>query len=121
MSLSCQRWAAPGDAAVAAEAVVGNGAQASEVAAAIEEIPGAEVIALRPSMRGDKRVAVRFNLAARQAAESAPHSNYVEKFEASDNLRWSLSTENVAADEKPLGHAAEQVPAAGGAITTAER
>ena len=109
------------DAAVAAEAVVGNGAQASEVAEAIEEIPGAEVIALRPSMRGDKRVAVRFNLAARQAAESAPHSNYVEKFEASDNLRWSLSTENVAADEKPLGHAAEQVPAAGGAITTAER
>jgi hypothetical protein len=54
-------------------------------------------------MRGDKRVAIRFNLAARKASEEAPHEAYVKKFEASDNLRWSLSDEAVAANEKPLG------------------
>jgi hypothetical protein len=54
-------------------------------------------------MRGDKRVAIRFNLVARQASEGAPHDDYVEKFKASDNLRWSLSDEVVAANEKPLG------------------
>ena len=58
-----------------------------------------------PSMRGDKRVAIRFNLTARKASEAAPHDDYVEKFKASDNLRWSLSDEAVAANEKPLGQA----------------
>ena len=46
-------------------------------------------------MRGDKRVAVRFNLVARKASDEATHEDYVEKFEASDNLKWSLSGETV--------------------------
>lgn len=77
--------------------------QSSQVARAIEDIPGAEAIKLAPSMRGDKRVAVRFNLAARQASDTAKHEGYVEKVKASDNLRWSLSGGMSASDEKPLG------------------
>jgi hypothetical protein len=49
---------------------------------------------------------MRFNLeAARKATESLPHREYTEAFAASDNLRWSLSNETVAGDEKPLGKA----------------
>jgi spore germination cell wall hydrolase CwlJ-like protein len=112
-------------AAIAAEAALGNGTQGSEVTAAVAEIPGAEALPLTPSMRGDKRVAIRFNLAARTASAKAPHSDYVERVEASDNLRWSLSNEIVAADEKPLGKPAAK-PASGGsaggaAIASAER
>jgi hypothetical protein len=51
------------------------------------------------------RVAVRFNPAARKAAEEAPHREYVDKVEASDNLRWSLSGDIVKESEKPLGKA----------------
>ena len=75
----------------------------STVAAAIKNIPGAEAIKLAPSMRGDKRVAVRFNLAARQASDQASHEDYSQKFAASDTLKWSLSSEVVADNEKPLG------------------
>ena len=109
------------DAAIAAEAVVGNGTPGSEMAEAVIEIPGAQALPLTPSMRGDKRVAIRFNLAARKAAETAPHSNYVEKFGASDNLRWSLSNETVASSEKPLGQAAGAASGDGAAVATAER
>jgi len=77
--------------------------QSSQVARAIEDIPGAEPIKLAPSMRGDKRVAVRFNLAARKASDTAKHEEYVEKVKASDNLRWSLSGGMAAADQQPLG------------------
>ena len=100
-------------AALAAEAATANQAQPGTVAEAVAEIPGAEAIPLKPSMRGDKQVAVRFNLVAREAAEKAEHKEYVEKVEASDNLRWVLSGESSAASEKPLGAAAE--PATGGA------
>ena len=41
-----------------------------------------------PSMRGDKRVAVRFKLAARKASDEATHEDYSRKFDASDNLKW---------------------------------
>jgi spore germination cell wall hydrolase CwlJ-like protein len=75
----------------------------SAVAAAIEDIPGAEAIKLAPSMRGDKRVAVRFNLAARKASDEAPHEEYSKKFETSDNLKWALSGDTAASNEKPLG------------------
>jgi spore germination cell wall hydrolase CwlJ-like protein len=77
----------------------------SEVAKAIEEIPGAEALKLAPSLRGDKRVAVRFNLAARKASEEARHEDYSNKFEASDNLKWSLSSDAVADNQQPLGKA----------------
>ena len=75
-------------------------------AKAIAEIPGAEVLKLAPSMRGDKRVAVRFNLAAREATDKIQAKPYVEQVKASDNLRWSLSGGMAAADDKPLGKAA---------------
>jgi len=73
------------------------------VAAAIRDIPGAEPLKLAPSLRGDKRVGVRFNLVARKASEEAPHEAYTKKFEVSDNLKWSLSSEPVADNQQPLG------------------
>jgi spore germination cell wall hydrolase CwlJ-like protein len=78
-------------------------AQPGTVAEAVAKIPGAEAIKLTPSMRGDKRVAVRFNLVARKASDEATHEDYAKKFEASDNLRWSLSGEATASNEQPLG------------------
>jgi spore germination cell wall hydrolase CwlJ-like protein len=77
--------------------------QAGSLAAAIEKIPGAEPLKLSPSMRGDKRVAVRFNLVARKAAAEAKPEDYAEKFRASDNLKWSLSGDTVAENQQPLG------------------
>jgi len=77
-----------------------------QLARAIKNIPGAEPLKLTPSMRGNKRVAVRFNLVARKAADDAVHEDYNKKFEASDNLKWSLSGESVAQNEQPLGRAA---------------
>lgn len=100
-------------AALAAEAATAHQAQPASVAEAVEEIPGAEPIRLEPSMRGDKRVAVRFNLAAREASDKVEHKDYVEKFATSDNLKWSLSGDPFASNEKPLGKAAA-APASGG-------
>jgi hypothetical protein len=94
--------------AIAAEAALGNGLQSGEVAKAAAEIPGAEILVMAPSMRGDKRVAIRFNLVARQASNEASHTDYVERVGASENLRWSLSNDIVAADEKPLGKPADK-------------
>ena len=67
-------------------------------------------------MRGDKRVAVRFNLAGRKAADDATavHEDYVKKFEASDNLKYALSGAVTASSEQPLGKPAA-TPASGGA------
>ena len=87
--------------ALAAEAVSVAKVSTAGVAAVLEEVPGAERLA--PSMRGDKRVAVRFNQTARKASDEAPHKAYVEKFEASDNLRWALSGDGAAASQAPLG------------------
>lgn len=73
----------------------------------IKQIPGAEVWKLTPDMRGDKRVAVRFNLVARKASDEASHEDYTKKFEASDNLKWSLSSDSVADNsQQPLGKSA---------------
>jgi spore germination cell wall hydrolase CwlJ-like protein len=82
------------------------------VAQAVKEIPGAEPLKLAPSLRGDKRIAVRFNLVARKAAAEAPHEEYDKKFSASDNLKWTLSGDTVAQDQQPLGRSAE-APSAG--------
>jgi hypothetical protein len=88
-------------AAVAAEtAYAAQQAAATTAAELAAAIPGAEV--KKPE---EGRLAIRFNLAARKAVEEAPHHDYVDKFEASDNLRWSLSGAAVAAEEKPLGKA----------------
>jgi spore germination cell wall hydrolase CwlJ-like protein len=85
-------------AALAAEAAQpAVEAQAATAEEAVAAIPGAEL------KKDEGRVAIRFNLAARKAVEEAPRRNYVDKFEASDNLRWSLSDKIVEANEKPLG------------------
>jgi hypothetical protein len=85
-------------AALAAEAAQAAApATAEQVAAAI---PGAEATTLE-----DGRQSVRFQMAARQAVEDAPRGQYVEKFGASDNLRWSLNGGAPAAAEKPFGSA----------------
>lgn len=86
--------------------------QSSPVSEAIAALPGAEELPLSPSMRGDKRVAVRFTQVARKAAEEAPHQDYGKTFEASDNLKWALSSNAVGADQKPLGQAAAPAPTA---------
>jgi hypothetical protein len=75
----------------------------SQLAQAIKDIPGAETIKLAPSLRGDKRVAVRFNLVARKAAQEAPHEDYAKQFAVSDNLKWSLSGQSTAENQAPLG------------------
>ena len=91
-----------------------------QVAEAIKDIPGAEPLKLAPSLRGDKRVAVRFNLEARMASDEAVHEDYAKKFEASDNLKWSLSTDVVASNEKPLGKA-QPAPASSAAGAGTQR
>jgi hypothetical protein len=91
----------------------------NQVAKAIEDIPGAEALKLAPSLRGDKRVAVRFNLAARKAADDVKHEDYSSKFAASDNLKWSLSSDTVADNQQPLGKASTGAVSASGA--TAQR
>jgi spore germination cell wall hydrolase CwlJ-like protein len=91
---------------LAALSVVHVPAQTGPLATAIKDIPGAEPLKLNPSMRGDKRVGVRFNLTARKAADEATHEDYSQKFEASDNLKWTLSGDSVASNEQPLGKSA---------------
>ena len=82
---------------------------AQDEVAQAAEIPGAEI---EKAPAG--RVAVRFNLAtlvaARKAADEAPHEEYVEKVAASDNLRWTLSATTEKSDQKPLGRAGSGPP-----------
>lgn len=85
----------------------------SQLAQAVKDIPGAEPLKLAPSLRGDKRVAVRFNLVARKASEEASHEDYDKKFEVSDNLKWSLSDNSVAQNQQPLGRSTPPTTAAG--------
>jgi spore germination cell wall hydrolase CwlJ-like protein len=102
-------------AALAVPHVIPVYGQQGQVAEAIKEIPGAEAIHLAPSMRGDKRVAVRFNLAAREASKDVAPVDYEKKFEVSDNLKYALSSETVATSEQPLGKAPAPATAGGGA------
>ena len=88
----------------------------NQVAEAIKEIPGAQAIKLAPSLRGDKRVAVRFNLAARKASDEVAHEDYSKKFEVSDNLKWALSNDTVAENQQPLGKPAP-APAGAAAVS----
>jgi spore germination cell wall hydrolase CwlJ-like protein len=106
-------------AAVAAAAVNAANRQ-SGVAEVLRDIPGAEPLKLAPSMRGDKRVAVRFNVVARAASEKAVHEDYVKSFSASDNLKWALSNQTVAQNEKPLGASTQPAPAPSAATSGVE-
>ena len=90
------------NAALAAPHVTPAGPQ-SQVAEAVKDIPGAEALKLAPSMRGDKRVAIRFNLVARKASDDVTTQDYTKKFEASDNLKYALSPQSVGTNEQPLG------------------
>jgi hypothetical protein len=100
-------------AALAAVHVISQ--QPGSLAAAIGRIPGAEPLKLSPSMRGEKRVAVRFNLAARNASADVKPADYAQRFGASDNLKWSLSGDAVAENQQPLGKPAPAAAAPGGA------
>lgn len=84
----------------------------SQLAQAIKAIPGAERLKLSPSLRGDKRVAIRFNLVARKASEAVKSEDYSRQFSASDNLKWSLSNETVSANQQPLGRSVNSSPVA---------
>jgi spore germination cell wall hydrolase CwlJ-like protein len=90
------------NAALAAEAATAGQEPAAAVAE-ITELPGVETIKLTPSMRGDKRVAVRFNQVAREASEKAIHEDYVKRVEATDNLKFALSSDTASTTEAPLG------------------
>jgi len=87
--------------------------ESGQLAEAIRDIPGAQAIKLTPSMRRDKRVAVRFNLVAREASKDVAPVDYDQKFEVSDNLKYALSSQPVAENQQPLGKPAGA--AAGGA------
>jgi spore germination cell wall hydrolase CwlJ-like protein len=95
----------------------------SQVAEAVKDIPGAEALKLAPSMRGDKRVAIRFNLVARKASDNVAAEEYTKKFEVSDNLKYALSSETVGRNEQPLGRPAASpsasAPAAAGGANLA--
>ena len=93
--------------------------QQGQLAQAIKDIPGAEAIKLAPSMRGDKRVSVRFNLTAREASKNVVAEDYNKKFEASDNLKYALSSDTVASNEQPLGKASSH--GASGSAAGSER
>jgi hypothetical protein len=94
--------------------------QGEEVAELVDTVAGAEALPLQPSMRGDKRVAVRFNQVARKASAEAPHIDYAAKFDASDNLKYALSGETTAANQQPLGKPASP-PSGGSTIASADR
>jgi spore germination cell wall hydrolase CwlJ-like protein len=102
-------------AALAAPHVTPATAQ-SQLAEAVKDIPGAEALKLAPSMRGDKRVAIRFNLVARKASDEVTTNDYTKKFESSDNLKYALSSETVGSNEKPLGTAVAP-PSASAAVS----
>lgn len=91
--------------------------QQGQLAKAISDIPGAQALKLAPSMRGDKRVAVRFNLVAREASKNVAPVDYDKKFEISDNLKYALSSDTVAGNQAPLGRPSP--PAAGGGSSEA--
>ena len=83
-------------------------AQAAEQAEAVAEIPGAQALPTVLTRRGERQVAIRFNLAAREAVEKAVAAPKAEAVK-SDNLRWGLSP-GTASSEKPLGKAPEAAP-----------
>ena len=70
------------------------------MAAAITKLDGVQVM-----QNDSKRVRVLFSAEARKAADEAVTRKvaYVERVQASDNLRWAIG--GAAADDKPLGSA----------------
>ncbi|HUG46099.1 MAG TPA: cell wall hydrolase [Sphingomicrobium sp.] len=90
----------PSPAALKAAALAAISNRPEELAAdGLAGIPGAT------AEKGELgRIAVRFNLAeAREAVEKAARKPYVERVEASRNLRWTLSGAGAGSEQKPLG------------------
>lgn len=108
----------PNAQALRSAALVAEATPGTPTEEAIAAIPGAEELATGVGKDG-KRVAIRFNLAARNAVEEAPHVPYVDKVEASDNLRWSLSGPMAETNEKPLGSPAPASPKAKSSVAPA--
>jgi hypothetical protein len=94
--------------------------QQGQLAKAIEEIPGAQAIKLEPSLRGDKRVAVRFNLVAREASKDVAPVDYTKKFESSDNLKYALSADTVGENQVALGKRSGPSSGGGGSQAATE-
>jgi spore germination cell wall hydrolase CwlJ-like protein len=94
--------------------------ESGQLAEAIRDIPGAQAIKLTPSMRRDKRVAVRFNLVAREASKDVAPVDYDQKFEVSDNLKYALSSQPVAENQQPLGKSSARVSGGGTAAGGSE-
>jgi spore germination cell wall hydrolase CwlJ-like protein len=92
-----------------------------QLAKAIKDIPGAEPLKLTPSLRGDKRVAVRFNLVARKASDEVQHQDYTKEFAVSDNLKWSLSGDSVAENQQPLGKKSADTSSTASTSATGQR
>jgi spore germination cell wall hydrolase CwlJ-like protein len=84
----------------------------SEEAKAIAEIPGAETLPTVLTKRGEKQVAIRFNLAAREAVEKAIQNKPAAAPAVSDNLKFALAGGTTEADAKPLGKATPQAATA---------
>ena len=74
-----------------------------------------------PPPEGGHVYGVLSDITARKAADEAPREEYVKKFEASENLRWSLSGETTASNEQPLGKAAPAATGGGSPILSADR
>ena len=89
-------------------------AAAEEEAQAIAEIPGAQALPTVLVKRGEKQVAIRFNLAAREAVEKAVQADRKADVAQSDNLRFALSGGSAAATERPLGKPLAPAATAGG-------
>ncbi len=102
-----QRYAlAEPNVAALREAALIAEAKTDAVIETLEAIPGAEVLADGAiGLKAGDKVAIRFNLAARNAVEEAVKKDkpFIEKVGASDNLKWTLTGGMVEAEEKPLG------------------
>jgi exopolyphosphatase/guanosine-5'-triphosphate,3'-diphosphate pyrophosphatase len=92
--------------------------QPAEIASpvlAATKIDGVQVL-----QNDGKRVRVLFSPEAREAAAKVKVTPYVERVAASDNLRWTLGG-GAAADDEPLGQAAEPAAASAPAVTGSGR
>ncbi|HEX6217808.1 MAG TPA: cell wall hydrolase [Sphingomicrobium sp.] len=101
-------------AALAVDRTVVAPAEAAEQAEAIAEIPGAQALPTVLTRRGERQLAIRFNLKAREAVEQAVQAERPPRAPVSENLKFALSGGTAAAGEKPLGKA-PAAPASPGA------
>ena len=95
----------PDSQALRMAALESDGGDGLTLDEAVAALAGVDPLAPKPG-DPDGRIGLRFNVAAREAVEEAPHVPFVDKVEASDNLRWSLSGAVAKPEATPLGQAA---------------